>query len=70
MTDFVTFTILGLALGSIYAIAAAGLVVTCTTSGIFNFAHGAIAMFAAFLYWQLRWDDGWGGHWPAPLARQ
>jgi branched-chain amino acid transport system permease protein len=68
VTDFVTFTILGLALGSIYAIAAAGLVVTYTTSGIFNFAHGAIAMFAAFIYWQLRWDDGWGGQWPAPLA--
>lgn len=68
MTDFVTFTVLGLALGSIYAIAAAGLVVTYTTSGIFNFAHGAIAMFAAYIYWQLRWDDGWGGQWPAPLA--
>jgi branched-subunit amino acid ABC-type transport system permease component len=64
MTDFITFTIVGLALGSIYAIAASGLVVTYATSGIFNFAHGALGMFSAFLYWQLRYD--WG--WPAPVA--
>src|SRR5439155_19918847 len=55
---------LGLVLGGIYGIAASGLVLTYTTSGIFNFAHGAIAMLAAFAYWQLRVD--WG--WPAPLA--
>lgn len=68
MTEFLTFTVIGLALGAVYAIAAAGLVVTYTTSGIFNFAHGAVGMLAAFLYWQLRFDDGWGGQWPAPLA--
>ena len=50
--------------GSVYAIAASGLVVTYTTSGIFNFAHGAVGMLAAFTYWQLRVD--WG--WPAPIA--
>jgi len=68
MTEFITFTVVGLATGAIYSIASAGLVVTYTTSGIFNFAHGAIGMFSAFLYWQLRWDDGWGGSWPAPIA--
>ncbi|MCB0994015.1 MAG: ABC transporter permease [Acidimicrobiales bacterium] len=68
MEDLIAYTILGLALGALYAVAAAGLVVTYTTSGIFNFAHGAIAMLAAYLYWQLRWDDGWGGQWPAPIA--
>ncbi len=68
MTELITFTVVGLAIGSIYAIASAGLVVTYTTSGIFNFAHGAIGMFTAFIYWQLRWDQGWGGQWPAPIA--
>ena len=68
MTELITFTVVGLAIGSIYSIASAGLVVTYTTSGIFNFAHGAIGMFTAFIYWQLRWDTGWGGQWPAPLA--
>lgn len=64
MQTFLQYTILGLALGGSYFIAASGLVVTYTTSGIFNFAQGAIAMLAVFTYWQFRW--GWG--WPAPLA--
>ena len=64
MQEFLQYTILGLVIGGVYGIAASGLVVTYTTSGIFNFAHGAIAMLGAFTYWQLRW--GWG--WPAPLA--
>lgn len=53
MDEFVVTTILGLVLGAVYAIAASGLVLTYTTSGILNFAHGAQAMLAAFLYWQL-----------------
>jgi branched-chain amino acid transport system permease protein len=64
METFLQYTILGLVTGGVYAIAASGLVVTYTTSGIFNFAHGAVAMLAAFAYWQVRFD--WG--WPAPLA--
>lgn len=64
MEEFLEFTILGLSLGAVYAVAASGLVLTYTTTGIFNFAHGAIGMFGAFTYWQLRFD--WG--WPAPLA--
>lgn len=68
MADFVAFTVLGLALGGAYAIAASGMVLTYTTTGVFNFAHGAVAMLSAFVYWQLRWDDGWGGRLPAPLA--
>jgi branched-chain amino acid transport system permease protein len=62
--EFLQYTILGLVIGGVYGIAASGLVVTYTTSGIFNFAHGAIAMLGAFTYWQVRF--GWG--WPAPLA--
>ena len=64
----------GLITGAVFAIAATGLVVTYSTSGIFNFAHGAIGMFCAYLYWDLRVNDHhrWpllpAGHWPAPLA--
>ena len=54
MTLFLTFTVLGLVLGAVYAIAASGLVLTYNTSGIFNFAHGAQAMIGAFLYYQLQ----------------
>src|SRR5580704_710609 len=39
--------------GAGYAIAATGLVVTYTTSGVFNFAQGAVGMIAAFCYWDL-----------------
>ena len=47
---FLTYTILGLVTGAVYGIAASGLVLTYTTSGIFNFAQGAMAMLAAFTY--------------------
>ena len=64
MDTFIEATILGLATASILAVAASGLVLTYTTTGIFNFAHGALGMLGAFTYWQLRveWE------WPAPLA--
>ncbi|MCU1461856.1 MAG: branched-chain amino acid ABC-type transport system, permease component [Acidimicrobiales bacterium] len=64
MDTFLTYTVFGLSTAAIYAVAASGLVLTYTTSGIFNFAHGAIGMFAAFVYWQLRFQ--WG--WPTPVA--
>ncbi len=58
MTDFLTYTVLGLVLASVYAIAASGLVMTYTTSGVFNLAHGAQAMTGAFVYYQL--NSVWG----------
>lgn len=59
-----TGLLIGISVGALYAMYATGLVVVYTTTGIFNFAQGAIGVFAAFLYWQLRVD--WG--WPTPLA--
>src|SRR5687768_7506460 len=59
MTTFLAYTIIGLATGCIYALTASGLVVTYTTSGIFNFAHGAIGMVMAFTFWELTVDHGW-----------
>src|SRR5512141_1518643 len=64
MGELFRFTIFGLAFAGVYFIAASGLVVTYATSGIFNFAHGAVAMIAAFAYWEARIRH----HWPAPLA--
>src|SRR4051794_12752503 len=52
------FVIVGITFGSVYAVAAVGLVVTYTTSGIFNFAQGAIGMFGAFIFWKLHVDLG------------
>ncbi|MCZ7534988.1 MAG: ABC transporter permease [Acidimicrobiia bacterium] len=59
MTTFLRLTIFGLVAGGSYSVAASGLVLTYTTSGIFNFAHGAIGMLAAFLYWELHVHRGW-----------
>ncbi|WP_068274346.1 ABC transporter permease subunit [Aldersonia kunmingensis] len=58
MDQFITFGIVGLSTAAIYAIIGSGLVVTYTTTGVFNFAHGATGMMAAFAYWQLTvgWD--------------
>jgi branched-chain amino acid transport system permease protein len=56
--EFLLYTISGLTTGGIYAITASGLTLTYSTTGVFNFAHGAVGMVAAFAYWQLRF--GWG----------
>ncbi len=53
MNSFLQYTVFGIMLGAGYAIAATGLVVTYTTSGVFNFAQGAVGMIAAFCYWEL-----------------
>ena len=64
MTSFLQYTIFGIILGAGFAIAATGLVVTYTTAGVFNFAHGAVGMIAAFSYWELVANH----HVPAVLA--
>ncbi|MFN2590518.1 MAG: ABC transporter permease [Actinomycetota bacterium] len=64
MSEFLSFTVIGIVTGSIYAVAASGIVVTYATSGIFNIAHGAIGMIMAFTFWQFR--VAWGV--PGPLA--
>lgn len=64
MSTFLTFTVVGVATGAAYAVIASGLVLTYTTTGVFNFAHGAIGMLAAFAYWQVHVDWGWST-WPA-----
>ncbi|MFL6240610.1 MAG: ABC transporter permease subunit [Actinomycetes bacterium] len=67
MDQFVQLTVVGLVVGCVYALAAMGLVVTYTTSGIFNFAHGAVAAVAAFGYWDLAVAHGWP-HWLAAIV--
>src|SRR3954469_19758255 len=58
MDIFLSYTVVGIVAGCVYALIATGLVVTYNTTGIFNFAHGAIAMVGAYSFWQL-WQ-GWG----------
>jgi branched-chain amino acid transport system permease protein len=61
------FIIAGLVTGCIYAISALGLVLTYTSSRVFNFAHGVIAWtIAVFYYWLHEYEDG--PQWSIPVA--
>jgi len=63
---FFNLVVSGAVTGAIYSMMAAGLVLTYQTSGIFNFAHGAVAFAVAYFYFQL--NTGEGMHWiPALL---
>jgi branched-subunit amino acid ABC-type transport system permease component/ABC-type branched-subunit amino acid transport system ATPase component len=53
VSEFWNLVFSGLVTGAIYGIMASGLVLTYSTSGIFNFAHGAVAFATAYLYYQL-----------------
>ena len=52
------FIVTGLVTGAVYGLAAVGLVVTYKTSGVFNFAHGALATVAAYLFYVLHVQHG------------
>ena len=54
MTDLLPFLVVGVTTGAVYALASMGLVLTYTTSGVFNFAHGAVGMFATYIFYVLR----------------
>ena len=54
------FIVVGLVLGSIYALAASGLVITYVSTGVLNFAFGSIAYFIARFYYWLHVEKNWG----------
>ncbi|MFG1924463.1 ABC transporter permease [Cryptosporangium sp. NPDC048952] len=54
-----SYVLAGLALGSIYAIAAGSLVVTYVASGIFSLAFAAMAFTVARVYYALNTEAGW-----------
>ncbi len=58
MSSLLSFTILGIFTGAAYAIAASGLVLTYSTTRVFNVAHGAFGMVMAFVYWDLSERQG------------
>jgi len=57
--DILPFLITGLLTGTIYGLAASGLVLTFKTSGIFNFGHGAVLTAGALIYYGLTVSYGW-----------
>ncbi len=62
MNQFLNYMVPGIADGSVYALAAIGLVLTYKTSGVFNFAHGALAATGAYVFYEGYVEQGW--KWP------
>ena len=60
MEKFLSLTVSGVVSGAIFSLIAAGLVLSYSATGIFNFSYGAVAFTSAFLYYQLNS----GLHWP------
>ncbi len=56
--------IVGIAYGALYSLAALGIVLIYKTTGVLNFAHGAIGMFSTFIAYEFGVVRGW----PAPIA--
>src|SRR6202020_2093893 len=63
MSSYILFLILGLGSGATYAILGLGLVLKYRSGGIVDFAHGAVAMWIAYVFVDLRTD----GTLPLPL---
>lgn len=66
MSNLLPYIVIGLSIGSVYGLAGVGLVLTYKTSGIFNFAHGALATIAAYAFYFLHVQEGIP--WPVAAA--
>lgn len=64
MSQFLSYAIPAVPVGCVYALVAAGLVLTYKTSGVFNLAFGAQAYVSAVVFYEAVGS----GHWPKWLA--
>jgi branched-chain amino acid transport system permease protein len=63
-TEFQPFIVTGLALGGVYALSGAGMVVLYRTTGVLNLAFGAVGAMSALLAWDLINNSLWP-EWPS-----
>jgi ABC-type branched-subunit amino acid transport system ATPase component/branched-subunit amino acid ABC-type transport system permease component len=59
VTKFLTLVVSGGVTGAIFSLVAAGLTLTYSATGIFNFAYGGVAFSAAYVYYELNTALGW-----------
>src|SRR4051812_47328066 len=59
MEKFLSVSLSGAVTGAIYSLVAAGLTLSYTATGIFNFSYGAVAFSAAFVYYELHSGLHW-----------
>ncbi len=64
MHNLIEFAIFGIGTGGVYGLLGNGLVLIYRGSGVVNFAHGAMAMSAAYIFYEFDRVDGWS-FWPA-----
>src|ERR1700742_2763497 len=62
------FIISGIVTGGVYGLAGVGLVLTYRTSGVFNFAFGALATVSAYVFYTLSVQHGMAWPFAAALA--
>jgi branched-chain amino acid transport system permease protein len=62
--DFQPFIVTGLALGGVYALSGAGMVVLYRTTGVLNLAFGAVGAMGALISWDLINNSLWP-EWPS-----
>jgi branched-chain amino acid transport system permease protein len=65
--DLVQFVPLGLAVGSVYGVSGVGIVVLYRTTGVLNFAYGAVGALGVFIAYQLIFKTSWCPDWLAFL---
>lgn len=58
MSEFLSYTVIGIFTGAAFAIAASGLVLTYSTTRVFNIGHGAVGMIFGFTYWDFSQRQG------------
>lgn len=66
--DLVQFVPLGLAVGAVYGVSGVGIVVLYRTTGVLNFAYGAIGALGVFIAFDLINKTSWCPDWLAYLA--
>jgi branched-subunit amino acid ABC-type transport system permease component len=54
MSSYILFLLLGLGSGAVYALLGLGLVLKYRSAGVVDFAHGAVAMWCAYVFIELR----------------
>ena len=62
--EFQPFIVTGLALGGVYALSGAGMVVLYRTTGVLNLAFGAVGALGALISWDLINNSLWP-EWPS-----
>jgi branched-chain amino acid transport system permease protein len=66
--DLVQFVPLGLAVGAVYGVSGVGIVVLYRTTGVLNFAYGAIGALGVFIAFDLINKTSWCPNWLAYLT--